>query len=83
MRRCGGGGLGSLTLTGLKTGQHMLNEFGARGRQRSVWRWGGLLGLRLWRCGGRGKSRFLAALPDKVGAGGMTIYGGLDGLGRS
>jgi hypothetical protein len=28
--------------TGLKTGQYMLNEFGARGRQGSVWRWGRL-----------------------------------------
>src|SRR6266567_4177322 len=53
----------------------MPNEFGARGRQRSVGRWG----LRKWRVVsgewrvGR-KSRFLAAL-------GMTIRGGLGGLG--
>ena len=33
--------------TGLKTGQYMLKEFGARGRQRSVRRWG--RGLGKWR----------------------------------
>jgi len=41
--RRGGGGLGSLSRTGLKTGHYMLNEFDARGRQRSVRRWGRLL----------------------------------------
>ena len=38
------GRLCGLNRTGLKTGHYMLNEFGARGRQGSVWRWDGLLG---------------------------------------
>src|SRR6266852_2731792 len=66
----------------------MANEFGARGRQGSVRRWGRLLGLGRWPLGfARGKrvasgewragrkSRFLAAL-------GMTIHGGFGGLRR-
>jgi hypothetical protein len=82
LRRWAGGELWSLTLNGLpgrtgahrtrKTSQHVLSEFGTGGRHGSVSRWGRLLGLRLWRGGGRGKSRFLAAL-------GMTIYGRLRG----
>jgi len=32
-----------------KAGQHLVSEFGACGRQRSVWRWGGLRGLGKWR----------------------------------
>jgi len=32
-----------------KTGQDLVSEFGARGRQGSVRRWGGLGGLRKWR----------------------------------
>jgi hypothetical protein len=43
-RLWGWGRLGSLTLTGLKAGYYMLNEFGARGRQGSVRRWGRLRG---------------------------------------
>ena len=42
------GGLWNLTPTGLKTGHYMLNEFGARGRQGSVRRWGPLWGLGTW-----------------------------------
>ena len=33
--------------TGLKTGHYMVDEFGARGRQRSVRRWGRLWGSAL------------------------------------
>jgi len=40
----GWGWLGSLTLTDLKTGHYMLNEFGPRGRQGSVRRWSRLWG---------------------------------------
>src|SRR6266851_4700951 len=46
----GRGGMWSLSLTGLKTGHYLPNEFGARGRQRSVRRWGRLLGWG-WLCG--------------------------------
>src|ERR1700730_12938379 len=35
--------------TGLKAGQYMLSEFGARGGQWSVRRWGRFWGLRRWR----------------------------------
>jgi hypothetical protein len=45
------GGLGSLPLTGLKTGHYLLNEFGARGRQWSVRRWGRLWGVGKWPLG--------------------------------
>ncbi len=41
--------LWGLAPTGLKTGHYMLNEFGARGRQGSVRRWGWLWGLGKWR----------------------------------
>ncbi len=50
---CGLGGLWRLAATGLKAGQYLLNEFGARGRQGSVRRRGGLLGLGLRRGGRR------------------------------
>jgi hypothetical protein len=46
----GRGGMWSLSLTGLKTGHYLPNEFGARGRQRSVRGWGRLLGWG-WLCG--------------------------------
>lgn len=42
------GRLWNRTLTGLKTGHYMLNEFGARGGQGSVRRWGRLRGLGWW-----------------------------------
>src|SRR5713226_1873030 len=48
--RRGRGRLWSLSPTGLKTGHYLLNEFGARGRQGSVRRWGRLLGWG-WLCG--------------------------------
>src|SRR6266852_9777402 len=47
--RRGRGRLWSLSPTGLKTGHYLLNEFGARGRQRSVRRWGRLWGVGKWR----------------------------------
>src|SRR6266446_5940494 len=48
--RRGRGRLWSLAPARLKTGHYLLNEFGARGRQRSVRRWGRLLGWG-WLCG--------------------------------
>src|SRR6266478_3457817 len=65
----GRGGMWSLSLTGLKTGHYLPNEFGARGRQRSVRGWGRLLGWG-WLCGRAGCGVWVCGWAgDEVGDG--------------
>src|SRR5713101_5623344 len=64
----------------MKTGLYMPNEFGARGRQRSVRRWGRLLGWGWLR--GRGRLVGLGGLGLRLGGFGLGASGLGFGIGR-
>src|SRR5713101_2643364 len=64
----------------MKTGLYMPNEFGARGRQRSVRRWGRLLGWGWLR--GRGRLVGLGGLGLRLGGFGLGASGLGFGVGR-